>query len=69
MKKNESPESRYRKIGPIYIRKGVLLLLIAAAAIAVLAKFGFPTGLIRYPHLCGAGFGGCVGGAGVFPAG
>ena len=48
MKKNESPESRYRKIGPIYIRKGVLLLLIAAAAIAVLAKFGFPTGLIRY---------------------
>lgn len=45
MKANDSPESHYWKIGPVYVKKIFLLTMIAAASIAVLAKFGLPTEL------------------------
>lgn len=46
MKDNSSPESRYWKIGPVYIKKMFLLTLIIAGAIAVMAKFGMPVELL-----------------------
>lgn len=46
MNKKDTPVSRYWKIGPIYIKKTFLLLLIAAASVFVIGICGFPAWLL-----------------------
>lgn len=41
MKKNPGPE-QYWHIGPVYVKKNFLLVLIAIGSILVITKLGFP---------------------------
>lgn len=45
----ENPESRYWKIGPIYVKKVFLLTVLAAGSIAAIGYFGLPTELLEKP--------------------
>lgn len=45
----ENPESRYWKIGPVYVKKAFLLTVLAAGSIAAIGYFGLPTELLPKP--------------------
>ena len=46
MKQSDPMRRQYRKLGPVYVKKTLLLTVLAAGSLAVIAGFGLPTDLI-----------------------